>query len=123
MVLLGGIVLPDQTLWTDRYDWQPVAQSTIRSLAGTQTVFTAPLIAGQPITLEWQERVAWLTQAQVDALSALASQPGAVSVLNYHGVILNVIVRHHDSPALSVQPIWPLADTFTGMLKLETVTA
>ncbi len=48
---LDGIELPDDLLWVDEFDWNPVAQDIERSLTGALMVQEQAKLYGRPITL------------------------------------------------------------------------
>lgn len=76
-VVLGGVALNSQMVWVDRKISQSVAQSVLTTLGGSPVVYSQALIKGQSITLESQDDRGWLTTEQVNAIQALAEQPGA----------------------------------------------
>lgn len=123
MITLASLSLPTGLLWSDEFTWQPVAQSVERALDGSQIVFSGALVAGQPITLE---SGAWVKRDAVLALQALASVPDAVYPLTLRGLSYQVRFRHHDAPAVSAAPLFPMAnpapdDFYTLSIKLMTV--
>ena len=120
-ITLGFLTLPDQIIWADRYAFSPVAGQVARTIAGGLAMFTQAMTAGRPITLEARDGVAWLDQAQVDALMAMAAQAGATFVLTYDGETHNVRFAHHAPPAVEFAPIWPFTAYYTGTIKLITV--
>jgi hypothetical protein len=121
MKKLGDMLLPDGLQWTDRHDWSPVAQEVARTISGAQVVFCAAITGGRPVTLAAEEGVAWLSLAVVEELSSMAAQPGAAYLLEWEESSLLVMFRHHDPPPISVVPIWPHHELFTGTIRLMTV--
>jgi hypothetical protein len=125
LVTLGGIDLPDDIIWTDEFDFQPVAQSVTRTIAGNHVEFNQALVLGRPITLEASETQGWLTKTQVDALQTLAATPGATYTLDIGAQTFTVAFRH-DEDAFDPQPflqrIDPDAgDFFSAIIRLRTV--
>ena len=118
---LGALTLPDQMMWTDQYAWSPAAGQAQRTIAGGLALFTQSLTKGRPITLEAQDGVAWLTQQQVEEIMAMAAQPGAAFTLNWNGETHTVRFAHHAPPVAEFTPIMPMADQYTGIIKLITV--
>ncbi|MDH5637427.1 MAG: hypothetical protein OEZ04_02940 [Nitrospinota bacterium] len=118
---LGALTLPDQMLWTDQYSWSPAAGQAQRTIAGGLALFTQSMIKGRPVTLEAADGVAWLTQQQVDDIMAMAAQPGAAFTLSWEGEMSTVRFAHHAPPVVEFSPIMPLADQYTGTIKLITV--
>lgn len=121
MKTLGGVTLPDSIEWIDKYTGSPVGQSVSRTLGGALVTFNQDLVDGVLITLSAQDEVCWLTQAEVDAIKALADQVGAQFVLNWEGTNYNVMFRHYEPPAFEVNPIWPHNEYYIGTIKLITV--
>ena len=92
MKQLGSFTLPPGTQWPDRFNWTGVATDTARTIAGTALTWTAPLTGGQPITLTFERKAAWLTLEQVTTLQTMAKQPGAVYALTWEEETRNVII-------------------------------
>ena len=125
-ITFNGVSLDDNLIWTDRYDFSTVAQTTHRTLAGNLVVFSASIIAGQAITLEATESQGWFTGSMVTSLKSFADVPGATYVLDFHGEVMNVVFNHEIDPAVSftgLRPIEPqgLTDPFSGILNLITI--
>jgi len=121
MKKLGDLVLPDAVEWTDKHAYSPVAQSAARTLGGGNVIYTQALTAGRPVTLEAREGVLWLSQAEVDAVMAMADQAGAQFALVWEAEQYTVMFRHHEPPAVGFTPIWPHHDKYFGTIKLITV--
>lgn len=126
MKTLGALSLPDggdrgTIEWTDRQAYQPVAGQASRTLGGGLVVYSQALSKGRPITLEARESVCWLSQAEVDAINAMAGQAGATFQLEWDGETHTVMFRHHEPPAAEFTPIWPHHDLYVGTIKLITV--
>ncbi|MBF0339384.1 MAG: hypothetical protein HQL95_00295 [Magnetococcales bacterium] len=118
MIKLGDLILPDSIQWKNRYEWAPVAQETARTLGGQNIVWGSALVGGRPIDLEAEGDVTWLTLAQVEAIHAMAMQPGGVFDLILDDETFQVMFRHQDQPATSFTPIFPHAGFFNGLIKL-----
>ncbi|MBF0108769.1 MAG: hypothetical protein HQL76_06300 [Magnetococcales bacterium] len=121
MKRLGDLFLPDSIQWKNQYDWAPVAQETGRTLGGSQVVWNVSLVGGRPIDLEASGDVTWLTRVQVEAIHAMAVQPGGIFDLILDDDLFQVMFRHQDPPASSFQPIYPYAPFFNGLIKLMQV--
>lgn len=125
-VIFNGVPLDDNLIWTNRYDFTPVTQTTNRTLAGSLIVFSHSLTAGQPIILEATDSAGWFTGSMVTSLKSFADVPGASYVLDFHGEVMNVIFNHEIDPVVSflgLRPIEPqgLTDPFSGTLNLLTI--
>lgn len=102
---LGGVTLPDDLAWPDRYSWQPVSVSTEYSLTGALIVQTAEKQAGQPITLQGADNRAWVTHATVAALKALQAVAGQTYSLTVRGEPHTVLIEE-----VTAEPLWDLTD-------------
>lgn len=125
-LILGGVPLNSQMVWTDRKVSQGVAQSVLTTLGGSPVVYSQALIRGQSITLESQDDRGWLTTDQVNAIAALADQPGAQFELQINSQVFLVIFRHQESPAFQATPLIPRLneganDRHTATIKLMTI--
>ncbi|MDH5478138.1 MAG: hypothetical protein OEY50_07385 [Nitrospinota bacterium] len=118
---LGALTLPGQIMWIDRYSWAPATAQVERTIAGSLAMFSQSVSGGRPITLEAREGVAWLSQAEVDAIMVMAAQPGVAFTLDWNGEQHTVRFAHHSPPATEFSPIWPFADQYTGTIKLITI--
>lgn len=126
MIVLDGIQLPADLLWSDEWAASAVAQTMRRTLDGGLVVFYSGLHAGLPITLESQPDAGWLTRAQAEAVALRAASPGGVYSLTLRGESRQVMFRHQDAPAFEARPLVPLAnpqagDFYLATLKLMTV--
>lgn len=115
---LGGISLPDDTLWTDEFDWSPVRQSLDTTLTGALVVEEAELLAGRPVTL----LAHWLTRAEVLSLWALLVPAASYVLILPDGAALAVGWRHDGAP-IEAEPIFPStprdgADLYAVRLRL-----
>lgn len=121
MIVLDGLVLPADLLWSDEFTATAVAQSTQRALDGSLVVFYGPRQAGRPITLESQPDAGWLTRTQVEAIALRAASPGGLYTLNLRGQTWQVMFRHHDAPAFEAKPLVPVANPQAGDFYLATI--
>lgn len=118
MKQLGEVVLPDGLLWSDRYDAAPVDQTVVRTLGGKPVIWANNRSVGRPITLLAQLDAAWFDLSTVEALAAMAAQAGASFTLIWEAWSGVVLFRHDEPPALSITPLWPQQEQFTGIIKL-----
>jgi hypothetical protein len=95
---LNAITLPD-LVWVDEYDWTPVVQSEGYTLTGALVVEAATKLKGRPLTLQGSEGSSWATRATVDALRALAVQPGLQMTFTHHDArVFTVVFRQGETP-------------------------
>lgn len=121
MIVLDGISLPADLLWSDEWTSASVAQSVRRTLDGSLVVFYGGLRTGLPITLETQPDAGWLTRVQVESLARLAASPGGIYTLALRGQAFQVMFRHHEPPAFEARPLVPLAQPQPGDFHLATI--
>lgn len=96
------------------------------TLGGNPVVYSKALHGNRPVTLEATEDTGWFSKAMVDDIEAMASVPGGVYTLNFHGEVMNVIFAHHDGHPIDLKPLQPKAiplpeDCYIGTLKFITV--
>ena len=125
-ITLGGVVLSEHMVWSDRDVSSSVDQSLKRTLGGRALVYTQQLEKGMPITLEATQDTGWLTYAQVKAVRALADVAGAVYLLDFFGVQHDVLFAHHSGDAFSFTPlsyrvVHDDTDYFVGAIRLMTI--
>lgn len=101
------ITLPDDLLWRDEWDWQPVAQRRAYTIAGALVLESAARQAGRPITLEpADDDSAWITRATLAQLRTAAALPGQQLTLAWRGASYTVVFRHDESSgAVTAQPV------------------
>ena len=126
MIVLDGISLPTDLLWSDEWAASTVAQAVRRTLDGGLVVFYGQMAGGLPITLESQPDAGWLTRTQVEAIALRAASPGGLYTLTLRGQTWQVMFRHHDAPAFEARPLVSVAnpqagDFYLATLKLMTV--
>lgn len=99
------VTLHPDLFWSDELNWQPVEQTTQRTITGALIVSVAERVAGRPITLEPQDdSSAWMTRQVVQALRNWAADPGKELVLTLHGATYQVMFRHQDG-GLEARPV------------------
>lgn len=92
-------------------------------------VFTASLKGGRPVTLEARRGVCWFNADEAAAIKLMAAAPGATYDLVWGDEIMTVVFRHHEPPAVQLEPLYPLMDEypkggrslFHGTIKLMTL--
>lgn len=104
VITLGGVTLPADLAWPDRYSWQPVTVNTEYSLTGALIIQSAKKLAGRPITLQGAENRAWATHTIVQAVKALQAVAGQTYTLTLEGASYNVMIL-----SVEAEPLWDLA--------------
>lgn len=125
-ITLDSIPLSSSMIWADKHKQAIVAQTALVTLGGGSVVYSKLLTNGQPVTLEARLDTGWITKTMLDALTAIAIVAGGVYTLDVHGVVMSVMFRHQEPPALSFEPLIPkdtpvAGDYYVGTLKLFTV--
>lgn len=104
-ITLGGIELPNDLAWPDRYSWQSVAVNVEHSLTGAALVSSSEKLAGRPITLQSADNRAWVSRETVDALKILQADAGATYSLSVRGESYDVVIQ-----SVEATPLYDLAD-------------
>ena len=99
------LALPDDLLWTDEFDWAPVANATARSVTGRLLVEAAGLTGGRPITLTGGDDYGWIDRSTLEALHAWAGRPAVAFTLTLRGVQRSVIFATAPQGAIEAKPV------------------
>jgi hypothetical protein len=115
----------DDVLWTDEFDFSPVAQTINRTVTGALWVQEAALAAGRPITLQSGNDYGGVPRSEVLDLQTLAAIPNATLTLTLRGATYNVIFDR-SSKAIEAKPFIDYsdvdaADSYLITLRLRTV--
>ena len=102
-------------VWADERGWQDVVQTVTYCFGGACVVQeSAPMQAGQPMTLTGGELFAWAPRSAVDALIALLAPAGSQHTLTFDigtasARAYTVTARRSDGPSVQARPL-PLVD-------------
>ena len=119
---LDGIELPDDLLWVDEFDWNPVAQAIDRSLTGALMVQEQAKLFGRPITLTGGNEAGWVTRATVLELMALVksfSKPMPLILADSRE--FQVYFNRQNSSSMSLFPIIPESNPDQDSLYAVTI--
>jgi len=72
-VQLNTIILPEDLIWVDEFDWQQTAESKEYSLSGSLLVDTGTKLKGRAITLQGEINAGWTTRTDILSLQTLAN--------------------------------------------------
>ena len=97
--------LTERLLWTDEYDWSPVAIAERWGTTGALMLHVGQRQAGRPITLDGRDSRAWLPRAQCERLKVWEALPGAEFELVVRGQARTVLLLE-----MTADPIWRLED-------------
>ena len=134
-IILDGITLRDDMLWTDEFTAWKVGQAIKPSLTGARIVHESALQAGRPITLESQnagnDYVGVVSLDVLRALQASEEVPGNTFDLvmpahNSGTRTFTVAWRRSDGAAIEARPVKHITPQFDGdyyavTLRLMTV--
>jgi len=124
-ITLDALTLPNDLIWSDEFDWSPIQQTESYTLTGALVVESGKMLAGRPITLAGDEKSAWATRAQVNALYALLDTDPTMLLTLHDGRTFNVKFKHAGQP-VQAKPVIDYnnpddSDWYTLTLKLFTV--
>lgn len=97
------LTLTDDLIWTDEFEFNPVASSAAYGVDGALFIDEASRLSGQPITLAGGSNYGQITRAQLETLEAWKALPGQLFTLNYRGVNHSVVMDHARS-AITATP-------------------
>ncbi len=126
---LDNIELPDDLLWVNEFDWNPVEQNIERSLSGALLVQEQGKQKGRPITLSGSNDAGWVSRSTVVSLLAMAQTANKVMQLSLPGQRqFNVIFDRDNGSPIEAQQIIPFAYPqqnylYSLTLRLMTVKA
>ncbi len=125
---LDTITVPDDLLWINEFEWNPVEQSQERSLTGALLVQEQIKMHGRPILLTGGQNAGWVSRKTVSELQNLSSEPDKVMILTLSDMRqLSVIFDRSDgSPVSATQVIeeaYPADNSYYHLsLRLITVS-
>ena len=123
---LDTITLPDDLLWVNEFDWNPIEQSTERSLTGALLVQEQQLQFGRPLELSGGLEAGWVARSTVVDLLALSTIANKVMTLTLPDLREYTVIfdRQSGSP-VEAQQILPFAypdDDYKYSLTIRLLT-
>ena len=107
---LDDITLPDDLLWINEFDWNPVAQSTERSLTGALLVQEEPLTHGRSVVLSGNGEAGWVSRLTVQNLYALSKAANKTMTLTLpDSRQFTVIFDRSNRAPVEAQQVMPFA--------------
>ena len=100
-MLLGGIEITDNFVWSDEFSFNQLEQSQERSLTGGLIIQSGQKLYGRPITLG----PSWLTRSIVDALYALEASANAMALVLADGREFTVVFDRSRGVALDAKAV------------------
>ena len=106
-VTLNSVLLPDDLVWRDEFEWAPVEQVVTPTLSGALLVEETAKPEGQPLTLSGH-----CSRAKVQELKVLEAQVAQLMTLTLlDGVARTVVWRR---PGVVAMPLVEMADPEGG---------
>lgn len=107
---LDTITLPDDLLWINEFDWNPVEQNVDRSLTGALLVQEQGKQHGRPIILSGGVEAGWVDRTTAVALLTLSEQANKVMTLTLSDDRqFSVIFDRDGGSPIEAQQILPFA--------------
>ncbi|WP_419833062.1 hypothetical protein [Endozoicomonas atrinae] len=107
---LDTIILPDDLLWTNEFEWNPVEQNVERSLTGALLLQEGQRSHGRPIILSGGSEAGWVSRLTVKALFALSKAANnAMSLTLQDGRQFSVIFDRSNGSPIEAQQVLPFA--------------
>ena len=123
---LDTLILPDNFLWVNEFEWSPVAQTSERSLTGALVVSEREKSWGRSIVLGDGEN-SWITRQQLEELFLLSAFLNhKMDLVLPDGRTFTVIFDRSNSEPLEAYPINPhtrpsAEDSYAVVIRLLTV--
>ncbi len=109
-MILDTITLPDDLLWINEFEWNPVEQTTERSLTGALLVQEGQLLHGRPIILSGNGEAGWVSRLTVKNLFALTKAANkAMSLTLPDNRQFSVIFDRSNGAPLEAKQVLPFA--------------
>ena len=106
-VTLNSVLLPDDLVWRDEFEWAPVEQVVTPTLSGALLVEETAKPEGRPLTL-----IGHCSRAKVQELKVLEAQVAQLMTLTLlDGVTRTVVWRR---PGVVATPLVEMADPEGG---------
>ena len=124
---LDTITLPDDLLWINEFEWNPVEQTTERSLTGALLIQEGQLTHGRPIELSGNGEAGWVSRLTVKSLFALSKAANKTMTLTLpDNRQFSVIFDRSNGAPVEAQQVLPFAypedsDQYLLTLRLLTV--
>ena len=118
MNTLSSILLPIQTTLTTAHSSGAAITEVMHTLSGRPVLFSKKLNS-RPAQLVFNADLAWIDQAQHDALISLANANFSPVQVSINGKNHTAIFNHSAAePAVSLTPIMPFSDRYYGVINL-----
>ncbi|MFK0570084.1 hypothetical protein [Endozoicomonas sp.] len=123
---LDTITLPDDLLWINEFEWNPVEQNVERSLTGALLVQERQITHGRTIVLSGGNEAGWVSRLTVKNLFALSKAANKTMSLTLpDGRQFSVIFDRSNGSPVEAQQVLPFAypeDSDQYFLKIKLLT-
>lgn len=124
-ITLNTLTLPDELIWIDEFNWNPIRSEQKITLSGVRHTFESKLVneSGRPITLTSDN--AWIDRQDLITLFSMTKQSNNIMTLTLHdNSIYYVRFRHIEPPVVEYENLlntaWTDDDTIYRLtIKLE----
>jgi hypothetical protein len=103
-VQLNTIILPENLIWIDEFDWQQTSESKEYSLSGSLLIDTGTKLKGRLITLQGEINAGWITRTDILSLQTLANT-NATMTLTLNDLRTFQVRFDYNTKSVEVKPI------------------
>lgn len=100
-MMLGGVSITENFVWSDEFNYNQVEQSQERSLTGGLIIQEGKKLYGRPITLG----PSWLPRSTVDELFGLEANTTAMELILADGRDFSVVFDRTRGAAIEAKPV------------------
>lgn len=105
-MILGGVDITDNFVWSDEFNYNQVEQSQERTLTGGLIIQSGQKLYGRPITLG----PTWLPRSTLDELFALEATTAAMDLVLPDGRPFKVVFDRTRGAAIDAKPVHDYVD-------------
>lgn len=105
-ITLDTLTLPDELIWADEFNWNPIRTEQKITLSGVRNIFESKLNndSGRPITLTSDD--AWIDRQDIKTLFSWSKELNKIMLLTLHDDSeYTVRFRHLESPVIEYEPL------------------
>ena len=108
-ITLDSIILDQELIWSDEFDWMAPQQNVTRTLGGRVILQQRTLSHGQPITLQGDNTTGFIVRSDLLLLKALANQRQIMTLILNDGSTYQVVFRYSEN-AIEATPFDDFSD-------------
>lgn len=107
-ITVNAIALKPDLYWSNEFSWSPITARETISVTGAAIIQRGKRIKGRRINLSSGDDTAWVTRAQLDALTALRdTKPENVTLTFGDGRVFQVIFNDVDGQSIEAEALQP----------------